>query len=132
MFTLIICAALLADDLTPPAVFARTEGAPVAIVRAGEALAPIVTDAEPRNVAAARELASVVNSMTGVRPVIIREAQGQLANVQQALFIGGAADSRLTDVLAPTNHPEAFRVVVKGGSVYFLGCAMGSCLIGIW
>lgn len=123
MFTLIICAALLADDLTPPAVFRETDEAPVAIVCDRKPLLPIVTDSETRNVAAARELASVVNSMTGVRPVIIREAQGQLANVQQALFIGGAADSRLTDVLAPTNHPEAFRVVVKGGSVYFLGRA---------
>lgn len=121
--TLILCAALLADDLTPPAVFRETDEAPVAIVCDRKPLLPIVTDSETRNVAAARELASVVNSMTGVRPVIIREAQGQLANVQQALFIGGAADSRLTDVLAPTNHPEAFRVVVKGGSVYFLGRA---------
>ena len=123
LVSLIFCAAFLADDLTPPAVFARTEGAPVAIVRAGEALAPIVTDAEPRNVAAARELASVINSMSGVRPKIIREAKGQSASVDHAIFIGDVSGSRLSGLSAPTNHPEAFRVAVIGGSVHFLGRA---------
>ena len=121
--SLMFCAVFLADDLTPPAVFSKTDEPPVAIVRNGEALMPIVTDAEPQNVAAARELASVINSISGVRPAIIREAKGQSAGVDRAIFIGDVSKSRFSGLSAPTNHPEAFRVAVNNGSVFFLGRA---------
>ena len=123
ILALIICSSLLAEDLTPPAVFSETAEAPVAIVRSGEPLLPIVTDAEQRNVAAAQELASIINVVSGARPKIIREAKGQTANVREALFIGDVTNLQLHGLSAPTNNPEAFRVVVKDGSLYFLGRA---------
>ena len=114
-------ASFFAADLTPLSAFRETGEPDIPFVKDGEALLPIVTDASPRNVAAARELASVVNSATGVRPAIIREAEGQRALVERALYIGNVAAARESGLAAPVGNPEAFRVVAKGGSIFFLG-----------
>ena len=114
-------ASFFAADLTPLSDFRETGAPDIPIVQDGEALLPIVTDATPRNIAAARELASVVNSATGVRPVIIREAEGQRAQVANALYIGNVSAAREAGLSAPADNPEAFRVVAVGGSLFFLG-----------
>lgn len=112
-----------AADLTPLSDFHKTGEPDIAIVRGGEAVLPIVVDASPRNVAVARELASIIHMASGVRPVIVREANGQRANERHALFIGNVAAAGEAGLSAPTDHPEAFRVVAKDGSIYFLGRA---------
>jgi len=115
------CAAFSAKDLTPLSDFRETGDADIALVRDGEALMPIVVDDEPRNVAAARELASVINAASGVRPIILRESKGQRASAVRALFVGDVAAVRDAGLSVPSDDPDAFRVVAKDGSIYFLG-----------
>ena len=124
-FVLLLCAAVSfhADDLTPLRDFRETGDPDVVVVKDGSARLPILVDDLPRNVAAARELASVIYAVSGVRPEIIRETKGQSAGLSNALCVGCVSLAACADVQPKTDHPEAFRVVVKDGSVFFAGRA---------
>lgn len=117
------CATFLAKDLTPLSDFRETGEPDIAIVRDGEALLPIVVDSESRNIAAAREMAAAMQAATGVKPVVLRVMKGMRANVPNALFVGDVPEVGDAGLSTPADHPEAFRVVAKGGSIYFLGRA---------
>lgn len=112
-----------APDLTPLSDFHETGERDIAIVSGGEALLPIVVDSEPRNISAARELASVIHAASGVRPVILREGRGQRAEAPHAIFVGDVAAAKELGLVAPEDDPESFRVVAKDGSIYFIGRA---------
>ena len=127
-----VAAAALAATLAGCAVFRDADLAPlsdlkvldapdvVVVARDGRSM-PIVAGGGRRSVDAAFQLAAVIWQATGVKPTIVREFPGAVATNAPALFVGATAAASGAGLSAPDDSPEAFRVVVEGGSVYFLG-----------
>ncbi len=109
---------VFAPDLTPLAEVRRPPGSPiVAVGEEGARLSIVVAD-DSRFVAAALHLATTIERMTGFRPTVYRELEGQSATNAPAFYVGASASRRFA---APTDHPEAFRVLAADGSFHFLG-----------
>ena len=109
---------LFAPDLTELSEARCLPGPPIVVVDREGATLPIVVADDSRFVAAALHLAETIERMTGGRPAIYREFEGQSATNAPALYVGSSASRRFA---APTDYPEAFRVLAAEGSYHFLG-----------
>ena len=114
-----------APDLTPLANVRDAGGVPVEIVGAdGTAKLSIVVEDRAEFAWAAKFLADTIAETAGARPKVVREKKGGQGRTEgPALFVGDTAASRAAGLSAPADSVEAFRVVSKNGSVYFLGRA---------
>lgn len=107
-------------DLTELATLSYLDELPVLVVSTNGVCLPIVVADDDRFVSATFHLAATIERMTGFRPSVLRELQGQCATNAPAIYIGSRASQGAGfSVLSP--HPEAFRVVCSGGSLHFLG-----------
>lgn len=111
-----------AADLTPVRVVGSASGDPVVIVKDGKARLPIVY-VDKNGEWAAKQLQATIGEMTGVKPTVVVEGKFKEPSGTQAFYIGATKAAEAAGLKAPTDHPEAFRVVTKGGSFFFLGKA---------
>lgn len=111
---------IFAPDLTPLTAARYLPGPPVVAVGNEGVRLPIVVADDSRFVASALHLAETIERMTGCRPAVYREFEGQSATNAPAFYVGASASRRFA---APADHPEAFRVVAADGSFHFLGRA---------
>ena len=114
---------LRAKDLTELRNVRECTGAPIVLVdEAGAAKLPIVlgAKADGGTKAAAKLIARCVREMTGAEMRIVSET-GKEPIAGPALFLGDTAAAKAAGLAAPADNPEAFRVVAKDGSIYFLG-----------
>ncbi len=111
---------LHAPDLTPLAEVRHLPDPPIVAVGEEGSRLPIVVADDSRFAAAAMHLADTIERMTGFRPAVYRELAGLAVTNAPAFYVGAAASRQFA---APTNHPEAFRVLAAEGSFHFLGRA---------
>ena len=119
-----------ARDLTPLKTVTWLQGDAVTLVRKGAAEIPwIVYRNDGACQWAAMQVRDTVREMTGVELRLLREdydrdgkCRKELVNAP-AIYIGDVAAVRKAGLTAPTEHAEAFRVVVRNDSVYLLGKA---------
>lgn len=109
---------LHAKDLSVLKNARSASGDPIVIVdRDGVARLPIVYVGDDW---AAKQLQETIFEMTGVRPSLVCE-RGKAVTNAPAFYIGETAASKKAGLEAPKDHPEAYRVVAKDGSFFFLG-----------
>lgn len=116
---------LRAKDLTELKNVRPCTGEPIVLVDDnGVAKLPIVVQSQPKPSAATeyavKFLADRICDMTGARPKIIKDGESGLEN-GPALYVGDTRAAKAAGLSVPKDHPEAFRVVAKDGSIYFLG-----------
>ena len=114
---------LRAKDLTELKNVRPCAGEPIVLVdEAGVAKLPVVMPAKPdsKTEYAAKLLARIVGEMTGTHPPVVKEGTAKPVK-GPAIFVGDTAAAKAAGLAAPADHPEAFRVVTKDGSVYLLG-----------
>ncbi len=112
---------LHAKDLTKLVNVRSVAGDPIVVVKDGVARLPIVYVRGGNNDWAARYLADTLFEMTGVKPALVPETPDKPATNAPAFYVGATAAAAKAGLRAPEDHPEAFRVVARDGSVYFLG-----------
>lgn len=110
-----------AKDLTPLSDLKIVSDDRITIAKDGKAFVSIVIDDNPRNLTVARDLAAAIRAISGARPCIVRELNGQPAKVGKGLFIGDLSEPKALGLSSDVTHPEGFRVVAVDGSIYFLG-----------
>ena len=98
-------------------------GEPIVIVKDDAARLAIVHAQTSNDDWAAKQLQSTIFEMTGVKPKIVCERKGQTVTNAPAFYIGETTAAKKAGLEAPKDHVEAFRVVAKDGSFYFLGKA---------
>ena len=120
---------LHAKDLTKITCVREVKGDPIVIVKDGVAQLPIVWNGPAALNTPARFLADVIFRMTGVRPKVIREREGQPVKIKKAFFIGETSAAKAAGLLPFRKttwrwggvDAERFRVVAKDGSFFFVG-----------
>ena len=110
-----------AKDLTALKNVRNAGGRAIVAVRGNEAVMPIVCGED--GVWAAGQLQDTIFEMTGAKPAVIREKVGIPVTNAPAFYVGKTTAAVNAGVVAPSDHPEAFRVTAKGGSFYFVGKA---------
>ncbi|MBO7721650.1 MAG: DUF4838 domain-containing protein [Kiritimatiellae bacterium] len=111
-----------AKDLTKLAKVEKAAGSPIVVVDRDGAARMVIVRADNRDADwAAKQLRETVEEMTGVKLAILVEKAGvQLPNAP-AFYIGAVSAAERAGLKAPEGHAEAFSVVSKDGSIYFLG-----------
>ena len=111
---------LHARDLTPLKNVRPCPGAPIVVVKDGVCRLPIIYRGKRDMRRAAIELACTIEEMTGAKAEIIVEGENPVTNAP-AFYIGDTSAAAKAGLAAPTDHVQAFRVVMRNGSVFFLG-----------
>ena len=112
-----------AKDLCPLDAGGAVAGDPIVVVKDGLARFCVVWAEDESARWAADQLQETVFEMTGVRLPVVVERAGQSVTNAPAFYIGQTAAARKAGLVAPQDHAEAFRVVSRDGSLYFLGKA---------
>ena len=114
---------LHARDLSELKSVRKVAGGPIVIVKDGVARLPIVYGASRSEEWAAKQLQETIFEMTGAKPELVKETAKKPFAGGAAFFVGETAAAKAAGLAAPTDHVEAYRVVAKDGSFYFLGRA---------
>lgn len=108
-------------DLNEPYEWEVLDESPVEVVV--DVALPIVTDDTPDNRWAALFLAQTIKEASGKQPEVFVERPGQRCAVSNALCVGAVSANSGWACALTNESAEAFRVVVRDGSVRFLGKA---------
>jgi len=108
-----------AKDLSQLKDFRALGGKAIVAVRGNDAVMPIVCGDD--GVWAATQLQQTIFEMTGAKPEVIREKVGFPVTNAPAFYVGKTTAAINAGLAAPADHAEAFRVVAKNGSFFFVG-----------
>lgn len=110
------------DDLSAPCEWRDLAGADVPVSTADKLL-PVVTADTPEDRWAAMFLAGTIEEISGRRPQVFVESEGQDCEFPEGLFIGAVRANRGWPCALTNESAEAFRVIVADRSVRFVGKA---------